>query len=895
MSSLDDLLRMATAGLASDDLVTPDAIRNIVGQLRRTDLFPDVSDEDAAKVCRNIEARMNVTIELGTAIVAPDHKPWLSQARGEIDWFYWPRYREQLENDGWPKSVLTTMDRDTDKILDGLADPRVEGSWDRRGMVIGNVQSGKTANYIGLLSKAADAGYKIIIVVAGIHEMLRSQTQSRVDAGFLGWDTGRGLRHPGKAVIGVGRLNSGRRPGSFTSSISDFGVGIAGVNMPLANLNEPVVFVVKKNYKILQTLIDFLKSQGDIDQPCLVIDDEADNASINIRYSKDEVSKINELIRTVLTLYPRSSFVAYTATPFANVFIDPESDDEMLGSDLFPRDFIFSLDAPSNYFGADKVFGDLDSGVPTVLRYIDDHRDILPLKHKKELEVSELPPSLSEAISTFIVATAIRSWRDQGAEHMSMLVNVSVFRDVQRRIVNRVFDEVSAFRDALKGAAGLGPSAARENSRVRMLHEAWTNEYRDRCAWDDLFGHLLESVMRMDVIEVNSRSSESLSYDEYESGRRVIAVGGYSLSRGLTLEGLTVSYFLRNSRMYDTLMQMARWFGYRPGFEDLCRVWMTPSAAGWYAHIAESIDELRDQIRAMEARRATPREFGLMVRSHPDALMATSRSKIGTGEQRVLSLDLSTKFVETPILHADRAVLAKNREAAVELARALDAAGNPLADAERWPRQGDSDFRSYLVRDVSWEPVVEFLRSFTVYERAAVIGTDPIVRYIRDRVEYELGRWDVLFTSVRPSDKNPVTEILGVPIGCQSRTAGDSDGDELRLSSRFRVASRGVEKAGVAPDRALAAEERFLEETGKANPPDRIYRAERDRPLLIVHLLSVTGAPEALGDISNEPTAAFSLSFPTTRLEGERVEYIVNNVWLQQFLELDEEEEFDEE
>ncbi len=894
MNQVENLIRMASAGLAAEPSVTPDDIRMMIAQLRSTSMFSEVTDKDAESVARILESRMNVTIGIGGAVVGREHRPWVSQARGEIDWFYWPRYREMLQNAGWPSEVLAAMDRDTDRILDGLADPREEGTWDRRGMVIGNVQSGKTANYTGLLCKAADAGYRVIVVIAGIHEMLRSQTQRRIDEGFLGWDTGRGLRNPGQAVVGVGRLRAGRRPGSWTSTLNDFGVGVAGVNMPLRNLTEPVVFVVKKNYRILQTLIDFLYSQGETTAPCLVIDDEADNASINIRYSTDEVSKINELIRRLLKRHPRSAFIAYTATPFANVFIDPDSDDEMLGSDLFPKDFIVTIESPSNYFGASDVFGDVDNVRQSVLRYVDDNSAIIPIKHKKDLEISVLPESLRKSVRLFVIACAIRSARGQESEHMSMLVNVSVFKDVQRRLANALFNYVTEIRNAVRAHSGRGPQNGSGNSVIAELRETWWEEYSEACSWVNLFSDLSDAIMRLDVVEVNSNSSEGLSYQDYQSGRRVIAVGGYSLSRGLTLEGLVVSYFLRNSRMYDTLMQMARWFGYRPGYEDLCRVWMTESAAGWYAHISDSIEELREQVRVMETRRATPMDFGLMVRSHPDALMATSRSKMGAGEERVVSLHLSKQFIETPILHADRAVLEQNLEAVKSLIGSLREQGKRIESAEPWPPDDSSGHSSYFLRNVYFQPILEFLRSFSVYERAAVIGSDPIVRYIQERTHDELEKWDVLFPSVRPSAKNPKTELLGVPLWMQSRTAASSDADEFRLSTKFRVASRGVEKAGLDPAQARAAEEEFRSSHSTDNVPDRVYRERRTMPLLIVHLLSVKEAPDALGDIESFPVAAWSISFPATRVEGEKIEYVVNTTWIRAHFGIDEEETDDE-
>lgn len=896
MISRETLHAMTSQVLSSEASVTPSRIREAVDELAGLPMFSGLDGEDREWVARRIESERTIIITDGSEVVDESHRPWLHGARSGIEWFYWDRYRRHLIQEGWPTTVVNSLDRATDGVLDGLRNPRTsEREWDRRGMVIGHVQSGKTSNYVGLITKAADAGFKVIVVIAGIHEVLRSQTQARIDKGFLGWDTGKGFRDPGSATIGVGRLDKRRQPATVTSTFRDFSLSTAqNLSVRLSHLNEPLILVVKKHPQPLKNFLDWVRTNEQRNGALLMIDDEADNASINIRYRADELSRINEQIREILTLFPRSAYVGYTATPFANIFIDPDTVDEMTGDDLFPRHFIRSLDAPSNYFGADRVFGDLDHAADQpVLRFVDDFADIIPPRHKKHLQIERLPASLVEAIRAFIVACAIRVHRGDGSKHASMLINVSVFTAVQSRVRDKAFDVLVKIRDALRVHGGLGPAGALVSDEIAMLKDTAEAEYGDVARWEEIFPHLRSVADSVDVEEVNSRAAGSLSYDDYEDGRRVIAVGGYSLSRGLTLEGLTTSYFLRNSRMYDTLMQMARWFGYRDGYDDLCRVWMTEEAAGWYSHIANAMDELRADIREMEARKATPMEFGLRVRSHPDALMVTSRNKLGRSETVTISVDLSRSFIETSIIPASREVLASNLNAVRSLAGRLERAGRPLHSADEWPVR-DKDFpgRSYLVVDVDHGLVTSFLRGFILLEGSGVVGGLPLVDYIEERKDLELSRWDLLFAGVSvPAKDNLQTDVLGVPLYCQSRKAGDGPQGGLSLSSRHRVASRGVERAGLPEAVALEAEERFRRENpGKKNFPDWIYRPSRPRPLLIVHLIHLldsSGNGPHPG-LNGEPVAAWSISFPTTRLPGSTLQYVLNATALRSDPDLEE-------
>ena len=898
MTDLEKLKTMVGALLGSE-LPTQEKIRQYVNDARR--MYPKISDEEAEEAIRCFEAVHGVTMTVGAMLEEAGFEPWLEDARGGIDPYYWQRYRQLLVQRQFSGHVLATLDSVTDRTLGLLENPAKEGEWDRRGMVMGHVQSGKTANYTGLVCKAADAGYKVIVIIAGIHNNLRNQTQRRIDEGFIGVDSTGRMRGaaPAQNLVGVGRFDARRQPNSFTTSQRDFNKAIAdSVSIPLQNLVQPVVFVVKKNSHTLRNLIEWLAAQNaqrgtsTVREPMLLIDDEADNASINIRRAPDEVSRINGQIRELLALFDRSCYVGYTATPFANIFIDPDSEDEMVGHDLFPRDFIVSLDPPDNYFGPTRVFTEEPD---CIVHPVDDHADLLPLKHRIDHRITVLPDTLETAVRVFIVARAIRLARGQSRAHNSMLVNVSRFLNVQAQIRNEIHSLVDGIRGSVRVNAARPPARALRDPQIAALREAFRSQFESLCgkSWEDVQACLHESVSPVQVVEVNGRSPGSLDYLEHErNGLNVIAVGGLSLSRGLTLEGLIVSYFLRNSMMYDTLLQMGRWFGYRQGYEDLCRVWMPEEAQGWYSHITESIEELRDELAHMQSANATPREFGLRVRSHPDTLIVTARNKMGAGRLLRVMIGLANNFVETAILRRDSPSLESNLQASISLARNLRREGFP-------PENGKEVGGGRLVRGAPVSLVDAFLMAFRNHHGSPKTEIEPICNYIRARQADELAEWDILFAGVTPEESTPQSlrySGLGFPLVCQRRAAGDrSDAHTLMVTSRQRVSSRGIEKTGLTDDEARHAEEDYDSRNPsparrRANYPDWIYRKVRTKPLLVVHLLAIG---EKGDDLSGQtPVAAWSISFPSTQREEARVEYVVNTTWYQEhYVDEDDDED----
>lgn len=907
MNTSGHLLSVVESALFEQPKKTDEELRMFIEDLAKV-IAPTLNNEELEHIAREIEMKQGIKAGLGAFIDSEDFKPWLDDAKPNIKPYYWDRYKKLLLQTGLPRDVVTSTDKVTDKILSRLGNPNDYIPWDRRGMVVGHVQSGKTANYTGLICKAADAGYRLIIVIAGIHNNLRNQTQARIDEGFIGRDTGRSkekTKGSAKHIIGVGHFDPNRTPVSLTNTLRDFNKATASTNTSeIDSYKVPVVLVIKKNHRTLANLLDWLRdnsARGDremIDQPMLLIDDEADNASINTKYSDKLVTTINGQIRDLLKMFHRSCYVGYTATPFANIFIDPDQDHEMHEEDLFPKDFIIGLDAPTNYFGPKKIFIDglPDVGEPTWLRYISDNADTFPIRHKIDFPVDVLPGSLLKALRAFLIARTIRNLRGQSSSHCSMLVNASRFTAVQSKLRNRLHEALEHIQNSLRVNSS-DIDFAMKDPEILALHDVWQQEYStSEFDWNRILSELFESVASAKVVEVNSKANDLDYTVSGEKGQTVVAVGGFSLSRGLTLEGLTVTWFLRNTMMYDTLMQMGRWFGYRNGYEDLCRIWMPEEAIEWYSFIASAAEELHDELRTMEQARATPDMFGLAVRSHPASLLVTARNKMGAGQKVVTLVGLSNRFIETAKVSISPDDLASNLETAKTLVAKLNH-GNFT--------EGDTTVgHGYLIQDVPVQYIDEFLAGWRNAEQSVNTDPTPVRSYIKTRESDELSCWDVLIPSLSLSNNEP-NSVLGKPVVPTNRYVSLQDLKHGFMSfsgKRMRVASRGIEKAGVDPDKATLAEKRYRERENKGendsiNYPDSIYREQREKPLFILHFVKAKAqnGKEKEKDVElipENPVVAWGMSLPNSMRPSEKVEYVVNTV---RFQEIFGDEDIDEE
>lgn len=858
-----------------------------VGKIDRDSII----DKLVMKYC----ADLSVTKRIGFAYADDETHPWLNEVKSDIDWFYWSRYKNYLlRAKKWSPAAVRSVENDTKAILDLMANPQTDLAFERRGLVVASVQSGKTANYIGLICRAADVGYKIIIIMAGVHNVLRNQTQARLEDGFTGFNI---VEQQKMEPVGVGTYNASRRPIACTSREADFNKARASAlrGIQTTHTNEPWLFVIKKNSNSLKQVYEWLQDNANPNDQLLLIDDEADNASINGKYKRerreDEPTKINGQIRNILNYFTRYCYVGYTATPFANILIDPSVDIDGFGNDLFPKSFIYTLEESSDYFSASKVFGDYDDAYPKHLRFVDDIDDILPPKHKSWFTVDMLPESLKEAIRTYVLATTIRSLRGDYDEHSTMMVNISPYKLPQKSAAWVIKDYLEELNNASKAYGSLKPQDALAASvHLQLLKATWETEYQkgDDFTWEIVQKALYATTKTVHVVSINTDSNDILDYGHQVE--HVIAVGGYRLSRGLTLEGLVVSYYSRNAKAYDALMQMARWFGYRFGYEDLCRIWMSEKAAGWYKFVADSTDDLFDELRDMRQVRSTPRDYGLKIRQSPDALTVTARNKMGTGQRVKAPTDLNNGFVET---------IAFDRRASVQVSN-QNAAELLLEDIAGYKVDRNSD--EILFTGVPHTHIVNFLKS---YENEDTYSPKsqcrPVISYIDDRLQDdELEEWDVLVA--HGSDLSSEDTITLPAIGKIQRErrypGGDTSSETLIVGEKHRLASRGVEKAGltgIEQENAVAAFVHDHPNKDKGNCSDRYFRRQRKRPLFIIHPVSmrfnivvikkkITDGKHPKKPVGwdtwehHEDALGWSVSLPHTDKQARLVDYIFNEV-----------------
>ena len=878
--SIENARRIENAVLVSlPDDHAPDESMILELATRLRAVFP-IDDKEFHELLKRLHAKLAITMDTGIALVGEEHAPWLSAKKASIEPFYWERFQHFLQKKDWPPKVISTLDRVTDEVLDLLGDPTKPGPWKRRGLVLGDVQSGKTATYTALTCKAGDAGYKLIILLTGTLEMLRRQTQERLDEGFVGLDSSGILNQiRSSRAVGVGLIDSRKSAGVFTSRDKDFSKTLLNaLGFRLDAFKIPVLVVIKKNKRILENLERWLTdfnagSNRTIDVPMLLIDDEADSASVNTNPLAADPTQINKRIRALLRLFTKSSYIGFTATPFANIFIDPETEHEMLGDDLFPRDFIYTLEPPTNYVGPNALFA--EEPALQIRRTIDDADDVFPPKHKATLAVESLPQSLRVAIQAFILTNALRDLRHEGPSHRSMLVNVSRFTAVQDQVATLVHAYLSRLQQDIRNYSQLPEAEALRNQSLADLRSTWDQEYHTpEFRWDRVQRALLTAALPIVVRAVNRTGAASLDYAKHrESGLRVIAVGGNSLSRGLTLEGLSTSYFFRSSQMYDTLLQMGRWFGYRDGYRDLCRLWLTDEAAQWYAHITLANEELRYEVKRMRQRNATPKEFGLKVRAHPDSLIVTAQNKMRLAHTIERVISISGRGLETSRLKSIRPVITANKNAVLRFLQEIQDHG---------ARPETSPWGNNIWRSVPKQSTVSLLRSFDVHPLNIAFQSDDLADYFEQTTEPKLQRWDVVIAN----GGQAAVAFADISVHPAKRSVTIREGAILVSGSKARVGSRGIEREGLPKEQVRQIEEAYRREN-KGSVPDRLYRESRTAPLLLIHLIAPVDKDDKPFETGGEELLALGLSLPVFDDSdvARKVKYRVNLVEWRAMLE----------
>ncbi len=625
-------------------------------------------------------------------------KFWLAdELVKEIGWnndeicTYRARYIDYLKKIGRPESYITETKRSSLEIVKKLGNPRIENDFFVRGLVVGSVQSGKTANFNAVINSAIDIGYDLIIVLSGIMEDLRIQTQKRIEKEVVGTYLGNG------DFLGVGDPHSFGPRGQHdhvnqiiipTSEASDFKKSMKEADF---NLNQKNILVCKKNTGVLKNLIlwlnDYLNENKEkIEIPFLIVDDEADNASLN-NYGfrgKQYASTINGHIRALLALFKKKSYLGYTATPFANVLQDRNGKSDIKWpivdkkvkkefdqvSNLFPHDFIELLFPPSNYIGAKHYFqtryDEVKKIEPLIPTVVNDYEYSFPLRLDKETGKPTLstgkgtraakkediypndsygiPESLKEAIKCFIISTAIRISREKEIRqtklfhpHNTMLIHISRFITWQtytKKYVQSYINELisSLQNDSTKDKNGIYAefeiawykyyAYVMENIE-NYLDEEYEDQFLIKKTYKEVEPLLYTAISEIEVKAINSDTGDSLVYEDSEP-KTYIAIGGNKLSRGFTLEGLTINYFVRNTNFADTLLQMGRWFGYRPGYIDCCKLFTTQDALDKFDQTTTTIEDLEQKFIEMNKNpKNTPSNYALKVLKHPGVLKLT--------------------------------------------------------------------------------------------------------------------------------------------------------------------------------------------------------------------------------------------------------------------------------
>lgn len=839
--------------------------------------------EETSMMIKEFEEMFAITIQQGVTLTKKDRQPWMHTRKEEQKKeFYTQRYKNYLvESTDMPNSVINEIFNSTDKILDCMANPLQNEGFKNKGLVVGHVQSGKTANYIALINKAADVGFKLIILIAGVHNNLRTQTQKRVNEGFIGFDS---LRFKS---LGVGSGLDGdisKRPVSFTSTESDFTrADSTKLTFDPTNSKNPVILVIKKNSSTLKNILNWLETSKDKDTiirnyPMLLIDDEADNASINTKKKPDEATTINKQIRQILKMFYKVSYVGFTATPFANIFIDPDADHEQYKDDLFPDDFIYSLETPSNYFGPTKVFlEDSDK----YIRLINDNEIDLPVPLPKDFKISNMPKSFYDALNLFILSIGIKNLRGIKNNNTSMLVNVTHKNSYQSEIKNIIQNELAAILNAIKNNYKRTFNECLKNVRMKKLYDLWQKEYKSSNDFFCIMSEVIKLELQIKTLLINNKSQDQLNYDDYKNdgGLHVVAVGGYSLSRGFTLEGLTISYFLRNTAMYDTLLQMGRWFGYRDRYHDICRIYLTSQSLEWYEHITDATEELRSEFEMMQRNNLTPREFGLKIKKHPDSLLITAKNKMYSGTDIIGELSYSEGKFETAKLQADRLIIEHNFTIFSDFLTLLTTNNT---------YQNGINKGNIVWKDIDFDIVLNFINRFVVFK-----GDEEFYKYMKEFLILEknasLRTWDVVLVSNK-SNANTIT-INNLTIGKQSRKIRSNS----EATGYFNIAGGG-NRIIRQWDEAEGLED-LIEEIKAEAKVDKLelikpsyFRFHRKKPLLALTVLSVSEASEIKNDM-----VAFGISFPRAQT-SRNVKYVANKILIEKSFgkDVDDEERDDE-
>lgn len=699
-------------------------------------------DEAVHKVRKNLEAMIGaMSKELEDALqeakdfFIAERKPIeVLQKRSilqpHIQWYIankesdkqWPALKNFIaDSKGWGHETANNIGDAADEVVSLLANPK-QNTFQYRGLVVGYVQSGKTANMTSVIAKAIDSGYNFVMILAGLTNKLRQQTQRRMESDLV-------ARYPQDWFRWTNADDNG-----------DFRRPQGGQFAPHHGLVQ--LSVLKKNVSPLR---QFLKTVEDTptsvlnDFRVLILDDECDSASVNAASREFDITAINELIRKTISRIPAVSYVGYTATPFANVLINPYSHGNQI-EDLYPRNFITTLDRPSGYFGTEELFGlepqnadDIqpeEEGLNMIREIPYEELEHLrtPSRNVKDTFYPKITESLQDSILYFIGSCAARYARNQHDQHMTMLVHTSVYAVLHDRMSAVIETWLKKHKKQLMN---------KEGGLFERLKELWQEESNKlpegitserKIGFDEMTSYLSHVLSKIETPVENADSDKRLDYETGEA-KIYIVVGGTVLARGLTLEGLMVSYFLRTTSQYDTLLQMGRWFGFRPGYEDMPRIWMTNELKSSFRNLATVEAEIREEIKVYSERKVSPMDFAVRIRSFP-GMAITAATKMRNAI--TCKISYSGQHRQTiRFKYKDESVLKGNWSAGAELLTYAEEFGETLPSENK-----------VLFSGVPVNQIRRFFQKYSVHSDHKELSAELLINYISS-LENVFESWNV--------------------------------------------------------------------------------------------------------------------------------------------------------
>jgi hypothetical protein len=850
-------------------------------------------------------------------IIAEQHQDWYDPQSGVRD-YYWTTYKRYLlERRGWDDDAVLNLDNSTRAIVECLSNPEGTAAYGSRGLVMGYVQSGKTANFTGVVARAADAGYRLVIVLAGTWNILRNQTQRRFDKELLGKellkndetyaqppaDWNEFLEHGGDPVT-WGHYTWQR----LTRPDIDFRRLRAAIdNLEFERLNKaaplfdpsnlhglPVkLLVVKKHSGILANFVKDLKliQTRLTDLPTLIIDDESDQAGINTidpsrasRTGGEERSKTNLRIVELLRLFPRGQYVGYTATPYANALVDPDDPE-----DLFPKDFIVSLDRPSGYMGVSDFFDPLVAFED--LKEGDWTQPEIAFIRRVKAAVDEDDEDLKTALRSYVLAGALKLYRQSmdpqrykaiHFRHHTMLVHTSQSRGAHASLADRLrelWDQA-----ALKSPKGL-----------QSLRALWTDDYAHVCgaqgdervpaSFDELIPYLSEAIKKVEhgpriFLVVNSDdTSEAPDFSEAPVWK--VIIGGNKLSRGYTVEGLTVSYYRRVAGTGDTLMQMGRWFGFRPGYRDLVRVFLgvkegkkeETDLVSLFKEVCRMEERFREDIkrymRAPGAKRITPKDVPPLI-SVTGSLPPTARNKMFRAT--MASKNFGGRWSMLTLTPAKKQTIDSNVRAISTLLGAADSLGSQLLGGTS--NKSKSIEAHAKLFEVGNRDLIAFLKEFRWLETEYVYPARPTdtalqIEFLQNQ-KHGIKSWLVFAPQRKVSFGDPLS--LGA--------VGD-----FAVKERQRIEGRGFQVFGEPGHRmtaaflaAVSSDDPKKEQLTTANAATSALRNEHRGVMLFYPVRQQKLDPASIGFelLFPQNSLAFDINF-TVRRTGESATLLMDD------------------